>query len=142
MSFGRLSDLMMTGSAHARLELGDDVLIGIQDAIPGEEELVFLHAGACLAAVFAYELDGVLQGRDIRLLDAPDGLVAFVRTGEAGDVLCVFNLSDEPVVWSPGNNFGKAVIVADEGAVGSMHDIPGTLAPYTGFWAIAADRAG
>lgn len=79
----------------------------------------------------------------IRLIDAPGGLVAFVREdGGHDDVLCVFNLSDEPVVWSPGNNFGKAVIVADQGAVGTMDEIPGTLAPYTGFWAVQADRQG
>lgn len=77
----------------------------------------------------------------IRLLDAPDGLIAFVRSGEGGDVLCVFNLSDEPVSWSPGNNFGKAVVVADQGAVGTMNEMPGTLAPYTGFWAVPDEWA-
>ncbi|OZA93068.1 MAG: alpha-glucosidase [Erythrobacter sp. 34-65-8] len=81
-----------------------------------------------------------LAGGAIRLLDSPDALVAFVRSDPGGDVLCVFNLSDQPVVWSPGNNFGKAVVVADQGEVGSMTDIPGTLEPYSGFWAVLADR--
>lgn len=75
----------------------------------------------------------------IRLLDAPEGLVAFVRSGEEGEVLCVFNLSGEPVTWSPGNAFGKAVVVASEEAVGTMDELPGTLAPYTGLWAVLAD---
>ena len=81
-----------------------------------------------------------LADGSIRLLAAPDGLVAFVRAGSEGEVLCVFNLSDEPVVWSPAHNFGKAVIVADQGAVGAMRAIPDTLAPYTGFWAVEAGQ--
>lgn len=78
----------------------------------------------------------------IRLLDAPEGLVAFVRESEAGDVLCVFNLSDQPVAWSPGNSFGAATVVADERGAGAMDPLPGTLAPYTGYWAAAAEWQG
>lgn len=80
-----------------------------------------------------------LADGSIRLLDAPEGLVAFIRSGEEGEVLCVFNLSGDPVTWSPGNAFGKAVVVASEEAVGTMDALPGTLAPYTGLWAVLAD---
>ena len=81
--------------------------------------------------------DGVVDGSAIGLREMTAAVEQ--RAGEEGEVLCVFNLSGDPVTWSPGNAFGKAVVVASEEAVGTMDALPGTLAPYTGLWAVLAD---
>jgi len=72
----------------------------------------------------------------IRLLDTPEEMVAFVRSGPTGSVLCAFNLSDQNVGWSPGPEFGKAVVVANESEIGTMSELPTSMAPMSGYWAI------
>ncbi|MBA4165284.1 MAG: alpha-glucosidase, partial [Erythrobacter sp.] len=81
-----------------------------------------------------------LADGDIRLLGAPDEIVAFTRTDQSGSVLCAFNLSDHIVGWSPGEEPGKGVIVASEREVGSMQQVPSVMPPMTGYWAIPAAR--
>ena len=137
---------------HAGFSSGDAAWLALD---PAHAALAVDRQAGDPASMLSYTRDLLAQRRTLpalgagamRLIDAPDGVVAFVRADDSdgesgGDVLCVFNLSDEPVVWSPGNNFGKAVIVADQGAVGTMDDIPGTMPPFTGFWAALADRQG
>lgn len=76
----------------------------------------------------------------IRLLDAPDALVAFVRSGADGDILCVYNLSDQTVDWTADEFSAGAVVLADEKSIGSLAPPPRQLAPYSGYWAMAANR--
>ncbi len=73
----------------------------------------------------------------IRLLDTPSEIVAFVRIGPAGNVLCAFNLSDSAVEWSPAGEFEAATVVANEREVGAMEHRPLRMEPRTGYWAIA-----
>lgn len=81
-----------------------------------------------------------LADGDIRLLDSPDEIVAFIRTDQSGSVLCAFNLSDHIVGWSPGEELGKYVIAASEGDVGSMQQVPSVMPPMSGYWAVPAAR--
>jgi alpha-glucosidase len=77
-----------------------------------------------------------LVSGDITLLDAPEDILAFVRTvaGEK-DVLCVFNLGEAPVRWSPPAGLGAMNILATETLVGNVSSLRETLAPGTGYWA-------
>ncbi|MEX6633260.1 alpha-amylase family glycosyl hydrolase [Hyphococcus lacteus] len=43
----------------------------------------------------------VLREGRIRFCDAPDGLVVFERSINSDHLICVFNLSNKPVEWSP-----------------------------------------
>src|SRR3546814_6893421 len=79
-----------------------------------------------------------LADGDIRLLDAPDEIVACTRTDQSGSVLCAFNLSDRDVGWSPGEELGRNVIVASEREVGSMQHVPLVMPPMSGYWAVPA----
>lgn len=79
-----------------------------------------------------------LADGNIRLLDAPDEIVAFTRTDRSGSVLCAFNLSDHNVGWSPGGELGRNVIVASEREVGSMQVVPSVMPPMSGYWAVGA----
>ncbi|MFZ9395661.1 MAG: alpha-glucosidase [Erythrobacter sp.] len=74
---------------------------------------------------------------DIRLLDTPEELVAFVRSGPTGDVLCAFNLSDKSIEWSPDGEFSTASVVASELEIGAMAPRPACMEPRSGYWAIA-----
>ena len=75
----------------------------------------------------------------ISLLETPEQIVAFIRSSEAGDVLCAFNLSNETVDWQPDTAFAEAKIIADEGEIGSHKSISGTMNAMTGYWAVLGD---
>lgn len=71
---------------------------------------------------------------DITLLDAPEDILAFLREGEEGAVLCVFNLGEAPCHWSAPDSLGAPQLIATESHVGS-DAVPEALAPGTGYWA-------
>ncbi|MEM7664880.1 MAG: alpha-glucosidase [Pseudomonadota bacterium] len=73
---------------------------------------------------------------DSELLDTPDEIVAFVRSGEGCDVLCAFNLADHPVEWSPPDAFTAGKVVANVDEEGSGTAVPTTLARRSGYWAV------
>lgn len=66
-----------------------------QEADPG----AMLHFTRRLLA-FRRSRPGLLRG-ELRLLDAPEPVVAFERSGEGERLLCVFNLGREAVAWTP-----------------------------------------
>jgi len=70
------------------------------------------------------------------LLDTPDEVVAFIRSGTGDDVLCAFNLADYPVDWSPPSTFTDAKIVANEHKTGSGAAIPKRMEGRSGYWAV------
>ena len=73
---------------------------------------------------------------DSRLLDTPSGIVAFVRSSDAGAVLCAFNLEPQAVEWTPPAPFASGKVIADHCAVGEHGAIPTRLEPRSGYWAI------
>jgi alpha-glucosidase len=70
----------------------------------------------------------------ITLLDAPEDILSFLRHDAGGDVLCVFNLGEAPLAWSPPVGLGAPALIATESHVGGGA-LPGLLAPGTGYWA-------
>ncbi len=72
------------------------------------------------------------------LLDTPDEVVAFIRSGPDGDVLCAFNLADYPVDWSPLPTFTDAKIIANERETGSGEAIPTRMERRSGYWAVTS----
>jgi alpha-glucosidase len=70
----------------------------------------------------------------ITLLDAPEDILAFLRHDPGGDVLCVFNLGEAPLAWSPPAGLGAPSLIASESHVGAGV-LPELLAPGTGYWA-------
>jgi alpha-glucosidase len=75
---------------------------------------------------------------DIRLLDAPQGLVAFTRVKDSESVLCVYNLSDHTIEWSPQQEFGDTVLLATETEVKATRSTPIGLSAHSGYWAMRA----
>ncbi|MEL6877502.1 MAG: alpha-glucosidase [Pseudomonadota bacterium] len=84
-------------------------------------------------------LPAIVSGR-LELLDAPDQVIAFVRSSEEGRVLCAFNLSDDPCEWSPPAEFQAAKTVANQRQVGSPEPVSATMTPWSGYWAITTGR--
>jgi len=72
---------------------------------------------------------------DIALFGAPDNVVAFRRKGDGEEVLCAFNLGDQPCEWAPPAEWDAARLLATEGAVGAPGALPHVLAPGAGYWA-------
>lgn len=70
-----------------------------------------------------------------RLLDTPEGLVAFVRGSGETSVLCAFNLADDPVEWAPPREFGGAAVIAGAGSTRTGGPVPQRLEPWSGYWA-------
>ena len=77
-----------------------------------------------------------LVAGDTRMLDAPEGVLAFVRSHGDDQILCVFNLGDHASHWSPPANLGKAVMVANQANIDITEDVPDRLDPMTGYWAL------
>lgn len=73
------------------------------------------------------------------VLDTPQEVVAFLRMDGASEVLCAFNLGDEPVRWSPSAAFAKGAVLADSGALEPPGAIPDVLAARSGYWATPGD---
>ena len=75
---------------------------------------------------------------DIALIDSPDDILAFLRRDESGAVLCVFNLGEAPVRWSPPAELGRLNAIATQNTVDTAAALPHDLAPGTGYWAVVA----
>jgi alpha-glucosidase len=73
---------------------------------------------------------------DIALIDSPDDILAFLRRDESGAVLCVFNLGEAPVRWSPPAELGGLSVIATQNTVDTAAALPHDLAPGTGYWAV------
>ena len=71
------------------------------------------------------------------LLATPDDIVAFVRRSDEGEVLCAFNLGHQPVDWAPPAPFNSATSIASEAMAESAGPVLTTLAPRSGYWALA-----
>ena len=80
-------------------------------------------------------LPALVTGKS-ELLDTPDDVVAFVRSGDGEDVLCVFNLGEETVDWNPPSGFADGAVIANE--QGSAHNSRSVtvLPPRSGAWII------
>ncbi len=79
----------------------------------------------------------VLRSGALDFVEAPAGVAAFVRRDDAHDVLCVFNLSDAQIDWTPPDASAYRLAFA----VGLNVDDaapPRTLAPYTAYLAVRA----
>ena len=70
----------------------------------------------------------------IELLDSPEDILAFLRHGDSGSVLCVFNLGEAPGHWTAPEGLGALTLIATESLVGPGA-VPEALAPGTGYWA-------
>ncbi|MBA4046248.1 MAG: alpha-glucosidase [Erythrobacter sp.] len=73
---------------------------------------------------------------DSTLLDAPDDVVAFLRESDGDSVLCVFNLGENSVPFTPPAGWEAAQLLASVGADGNGGPVPQQLAPGSGYWAI------
>ncbi len=73
---------------------------------------------------------------DIALIDSSEDILAFLRQDESGAVLCVFNLGEGPVRWSPPAELGALSLIATENTVDTAAALPHDLAPGTGYWAV------
>ncbi len=80
-------------------------------------------------------LPGLIDG-DSTVLDTPEEIVAFVRSGSGDDVLCAFNLADYAVDWSPPSGFTAAQIVANEQSIGDCGAVPHRMERRSGYWAV------
>ena len=70
-----------------------------------------------------------------QLLDTPPGIVAFVRSSDAGDVLCAFNLAREAIEWSAPGAFAQGRVIADQDTANAGASVPTRLEPRSGYWA-------
>jgi alpha-glucosidase len=70
---------------------------------------------------------GLLRG-ELRLLDAPEPVLAFERCGEGERLLCVFNLGREAIAWTP--PAGAWRLAFTTGAAGAL---PRALEPLSGY---------
>lgn len=69
--------------------------------------------------------DALLSG-GMKVLETTDSLLVFTRTSPEEDLLCVFNMGTQPIVWTPSQPDRWRVIDAVGGAE------PGMLAPLSG----------
>lgn len=77
-----------------------------------------------------------LAAGDINLLKTPEEIIAYTRRVGNETVLCVFNLSDRPVSWSPKMLLGATTLLATEKSVETVDITPDTLEPQSGYWAV------
>ena len=84
------------------------------------------------------EFPALVSG-DITLIDAPDDIVAFLRSSDGETVLCAFNLGDTAIAWSPPEGWDAAEVLATESAVGKRGTVPQVLDHGTGYWAVQRD---
>ena len=81
------------------------------------------------------EFPALVSG-DITLIDAPDDIVAFLRSSDGETVLCAFNLGDTAIAWSPPEGWDAADVLATESAVSKGGAVPQVLDHGTGYWAV------
>ncbi|WP_425411118.1 alpha-glucosidase [Hyphococcus sp.] len=73
---------------------------------------------------------------DIQFIENADGLLAYYRTLQDKRALCVFNITEKQVRWSPPLN-DRFSVIAQADAAPQDNGPPSTLAPYSGYLAIA-----
>ncbi len=71
-----------------------------------------------------------LRAGDLEFIDAPEDVLAFYRTSHQERLVCVFNLGNTNIDWSPTRADG-AKVLAHSGTQGG--DIPDALPPGTGY---------
>jgi alpha-glucosidase len=71
----------------------------------------------------------------MRFIDAPDGIVAHIREFGSETTLCVFNITDAPVMFEPEGAHGARLIADQAGRTSCDQSVPVTLEPWTGYWA-------
>lgn len=74
---------------------------------------------------------------DIELIDSPEDILAFRRHADGDSVLCVFNLGEAALRWTPPGRAAQAQLIATENFVGSGA-FPEDLGPGSGYWAVIA----
>ena len=84
------------------------------------------------------EFPALVSG-DITLIDAPDDIVAFLRSGDGETVLCAFNLGDTAIAWNPPEGWDAAEVLATESMVSKGGAVPQVLDHGTGYWAVQRD---
>ena len=73
-----------------------------------------------------------LKYGELEFIDAPDGVLAFVRTAEDESAYCVFNLSNDSIEWSlPGNP--EIQVRAEVGTDSSGGKVPTSVGGYCGY---------
>ena len=81
------------------------------------------------------EFPALVSG-DITLIDAPDDIVAFLRSSDGETVLCAFNLGDTAIAWSLPEGWDAAEVLATESTVSKGGAVPQALDHGTGYWAV------
>ena len=81
------------------------------------------------------EFPALVSG-DITLIDAPDDIVAFLRSNDGETVLCAFNLGDTAIAWSLPEGWDAAEVLATESMVSKGGAVPQVLDHGTGYWAV------
>ena len=84
------------------------------------------------------EFPALVSG-DITLIDAPDDIVAFLRSNDGETVLCAFNLGDTAIAWSLPEGWDAAEVLATESMVSQGCAVPQVLDHGTGYWAVQRD---
>jgi alpha-glucosidase len=74
------------------------------------------------------------------LLDTPENIVAFVRGSGSEAVLCVFNLGNEAVTWTPPAGFEGGSVIADTQGTDLEGKVSQVLAPWSAYWAVEGSR--
>ncbi|MEL6361763.1 MAG: alpha-glucosidase family protein [Pseudomonadota bacterium] len=75
---------------------------------------------------------------DIQLIEAPETVVAFTRNYETETILCVYNLSQDTVTWSPENLANDITLLATEQDLPPSDTRQATLSAYSGYWALCS----
>ncbi|MEM6627339.1 MAG: alpha-glucosidase family protein [Pseudomonadota bacterium] len=95
--------------------------------------------GSCLeftkSVLVFRQASAALKLGDLTFLQAPDGVLAFERRAGGELVLCVFNLSEGAVNWSPMSIEGFELFMTWEGISEAGLSLPKTLEPFSGYWA-------
>ncbi len=73
-----------------------------------------------------------LKYGEIEFIDAPKGVLAFVRTTHEESAYCVFNLGNDPIEWSLPDN-PEIRVCAEVGINSSGGEVPTSLGGYCGY---------
>jgi alpha-glucosidase len=87
-------------------------------------------------AIAARQASAALRQGDTVFLDTPPMVLAFQRQARDEQVLCVFNLGDAPVAWSPQFAAEWHLHLSSDPRADATTQLPETLAPRSGYWAV------
>lgn len=73
----------------------------------------------------------------LHFLDAPDGIIAFVREHAGQRVVCVFNTGSVPVAYQPHPGNELIVVANPCGTAIEGTSVPRRLDPWAGYWAVS-----